>query len=116
MEFNFEPQTTRHFIQLHEISQSPYNFEVDQGNIQWLGYEPGKSYLTTIGQQVVRQNLKKSTWNCHEDNSNMQTNCINNFYNKKLGCILPWLQVFDYNNPTMPTEVCQGKDKFNEFR
>ena len=116
MEFNFEPQTTRHFIQLHEIGQSPYNFEVDQGNIQWIGYEPGKSYLTTIGQQVVRQNLKKSTWNCHEDNSNMQTNCINNFYNKKLGCILPWLQVFDYNNPTMPTEVCQGKDKFNEFR
>ena len=45
MEFNFEPQTTRHFIQLHEIGQSPYNFEVDQGNIQWIGYEPGKSYL-----------------------------------------------------------------------
>ena len=116
MEFNFEPQTTRHFIQLHEIGQSPYNFEVDQGNIQWLGYEPGKSYLTTIGQQVVRQNLKKSTWNCHEDNSNMQTNCINNFYNKKLGCILPWLQVVDDNNPKMLTEVCQGKEKFDEFR
>ena len=46
--------------------------------------------------------------NCHEDNSNKQTNCLNRFYANKLGCRLPW---------TVENGAkCTGKDKFAEFR
>ena len=77
-----------------------------------IGSEPGKTYLTTVGQQTVITNLKKSTWNCHEDNKNSQTDCINKFYSKKLGCILPWIKVVDDFTKT----ICNGTEKFKEFR
>ena len=34
--------------------------------------------------------LKKSTYDCYEDNSIRMTNCMNEFYAKELGCKLPW--------------------------
>ena len=84
---------------VHDIGQSPYNYEINQNEVEMIGLENpwhhenfGKTYRAIIGQQVVTQKLKKSAaQNCHEDNSNKQTLCINNFYNKKLGCTLPWL-------------------------
>lgn len=45
---------------------------------------------------------------CNEDNSNKIMNCFNNFYAKKLGCMLPWIQ----NNG----KKCTGKEKFQEFK
>ena len=86
-------------VMLHDIGQSPYNYEINQNEVEMIGLENpwhhenfGKTYRAIIGQQVVTQKLKKSAaQNCHEDNSNKQTLCINNFYNKKLGCTLPWL-------------------------
>ena len=97
---------------MHEIGQSPYNAEVDQGKTEWVSPEPGKTYLTTISQQTVTKTLKKSSWNCHEDNSNWQPKCINNFYHKKLGCILPWLDEEEY----FKWPKCIGNEKFWEFR
>ena len=77
-----------YFIQLHEINQSPHNYEVNQGKIEWIGL--GNTYLIGTGTQTVTKKLKTSTLKCHEDNSNMQKNCIDDFYSEKLGCILPW--------------------------
>ena len=55
----------------------------------------GNKYRIIIGQQIVTQSLKTSTRNCHEDNLNIQSDCINNVYSKILGCNLPWSKVFD---------------------
>ena len=73
---------------LHEINQSPHNYEVNQGTIEWIGQ--GSTYAIGTGTQTVTKKLKTSTLKCHEDNSNMQKNCIDDFYSEKLGCILPW--------------------------
>ena len=55
----------------------------------------GNKYRIIIGQQIITESLKKSTRNCHEDNLNIQSECINNVYSKILGCNLPWSKVFD---------------------
>ena len=34
--------------------------------------------------------VKKSTYDCYEDNSMKMTHCINDFYATQLGCQLPW--------------------------
>ena len=97
---------------MHEIGQSPYNFEVDQGKVKIVAPESGKTYVTNVGQQTITKKLKKSTWNCHEDNSNLQTNCISNFYSNKLGCTLPWVQ----EKHDFTQRKCKGEAKFQEFR
>ena len=56
--------------------------------MEWIGV--GNNYAINTGTQIVTKKLKTSTSICHEDNSNMQKNCIDDFYAEKLGCVLPW--------------------------
>ena len=95
---------------MHETKQSPYNYIVDQGKLRWIvnGYQN----VIFMGKQEVTKRLKKSKFNCLEDNSNKQTECINEYYASKLSCILPWVPS---NNP-QNRQKCQGKEKFTEFR
>ena len=95
---------------MHETKQSPYNYVVDQGKLKWIvnGYQN----VIFMGKQEVTKRLKKSKFNCLEDNSNKQTECINEYYASKLNCTLPWVPS---NNP-QNRQQCQGKEKFTEFR
>ena len=56
--------------------------------------------------------MKKSKFNCHEDNSYKQTDCLNEYYASKLNCNLPWVT----SNLSQNREQCQGKEKFTEFK
>ena len=67
---------------------------------------------TMSGQQDVVKRLKKSNFMCNEDNSNRQTDCLNNYYASKLNCTLPWIYADNQDH----TGLCDGKDKFEEFR
>ena len=100
-------------MQMHETKQSPYNYVVDQGKLQWIvnGYQN----VIFMGKQEVTKRLKKSKFNCHENNSNKQTECINEYYASKLNCTLPWVPSNNPNNP-QNRQQCQGKEKFTEFR
>ena len=93
-------------IEIHEIGQSLHNYYMDQRKVEWI--LPEKAYRTKFGKQVVTQKLKTSKMDCIEDNSNNMMNCINNFYAKKLGCTLPWVQESGVK--------CHGKEKFEEFK
>ena len=95
---------------MHETKQSPYNYLVDQGKLRWI--VNGYHNVIFMGKQEVTKRLKKSKFNCLEDNSNKQTECINEYYASKLNCILPWVPS---NNP-QNRQKCQGKEKFTEFR
>ena len=97
-------------MQMHETKQSPYNYVLDQGKIKWIvnGYQN----VIFMGKQELTKRLKKSKFNCLEDNSNKQTECINEYYASKLNCTLPWVPS---NNP-QNRQQCQGKEKFTEFR
>ena len=64
------------------------------------------------GQQEVTSRMKKSKFNCHEDNSNKQTECLNEYYASKLNCTLPWVAS---KRPQNRVE-CKGRDKFIEFK
>ena len=95
---------------MHEAKQSPYNYVVDQGKIQWIVNRYNN--VIFMGKQEVTKRLKKSKFRCLEDNSNKQTECINEYYASKLNCTLPWIPS---NNP-QNRQQCQGKEKFAEFR
>ena len=94
------------FIEIHEMGQSLHNYYIDQRKIEHIASE--KVYRKKFGKQVLTQKLKTSKMNCNEDNSNKMMNCVNNFYAKKLGCTLPWIQENEVK--------CTGKEKFAEFR
>ena len=94
------------FIEIHEIGQSLHNYYIDQHKFEWI--VPKKTYRKKFGKQVVTQMLKKPKMDCHEGNSNIMMNCVNNFFAKKLGCTLPWVK----ENKTK----CTGKEKFEEFK
>ena len=98
---------------MHETKQSPYNYVVDQGKIQWI--VNGYNNVIFMGKQKVTKRLKKSKFNCHENNSNQQTECLNEYYASKLNCTLPWVPSNNPNNP-QNRQQCQGKEKFTEFR
>ena len=59
-------------------------------------------------------NINKSNYTCNEVASNGFMHCMENYYSKKLGCVLPWALVHSQNNQNM--NVCKGKDKYLEFK
>ena len=100
-----------YFIELHESGQSQYNYDVDVSRIEYLDKDSHVLY-TMSGQQDVVKRLKKSNFNCHEDNSNKQASCLNNYYASKLNCTLPWVHANNQDHG----DLCNGKDKFKEFK
>ena len=93
-------------VEIHEIGQSPYDYDMDQGKVKW--FPQNSAHLIIAGKQIITNKLKSPKMNCHEDNSNEQTKCLNKFYAKKLGCTLPWVED--------KGAKCTGKDKFVEFK
>ena len=95
-----------HSIEVHEEDQSKHNYYIDRRKIEYI--LNNEISFVKFGKQIVTKNLKTSKRDCQEDNSIKLTNCLNSFYAKKLGCILPWVQESG--------ERCTGKEKFEEFR
>ena len=96
-------------IEMHENGQSEYNYELVQGNFHYV--KNGKFMRINLEpQQIVTQNLHKSSYQCHENNSHSFSGCLNDYYEIKLGCNLPWVM----KNKNRST--CTSKSKFEEFR
>ena len=100
-----------YFIEVHESGQSQYNYDVDISKIRYVDKDSHVVY-TMSGQQNVVKWLKKSNFMCHEDNSNHQADCLNNYYASKLNCTLPWARSHNQEH----TGLCDGKNKFEEYR
>jgi hypothetical protein len=111
LEFDIESPFDYYYIEMHESGQSQYNYKVQYSSIELLDKDSHVVY-TMSGQQDVVKRLKKSNFECNEDNSNKQADCLNNYYASKLNCVLPWVHT---DNPE-PADLCDGKDKFEEFR
>ena len=58
--------------------------------------------------------MNKHSYTCNENNQNDFMQCVENYYSKKLGCLLPWTIKEGKNNHT--GNACKGKDKFREFK
>ena len=78
---------TPYYLQFHENGQSPYGFDIDISQVFW--FNSGKALKLHFGQQINTIRVNKSNYTCNEDNSNHFMECLENYYSKKLGCILP---------------------------
>ena len=63
--------------------------------------------------QINTLNMNKHSYTCNEDNQNHFMQCVENYYSKKLGCMLPW-SIKDWQN-NYTGNACKGKEKFKEF-
>ena len=99
----------QYYLQFHENGQSPYGYDFDTDQRFWIN---SSSLYLEFGKQIKTIRLNKSNYTCNKDNSNHFMKCLENYYSKNLGCILPWTMIEKINGKN----VCQGKDKFQEYR
>ena len=67
-----------------------------------------------FSKQTDNLNINKSNYTCNDVASNGFMHCMENYYSKKLGCVLPWALFHGVNNQSM--NICKGKEKYWEFR
>ena len=97
-------------MQFHQDGCSPYLYKFAQD--KKLSFE--KLLAMEFNKQRDNLNINKSNYTCNEVASNGFMHCMENYYSKKLGCVLPWALVHSQNNQNM--NVCKGKDKYLEFK
>ena len=56
--------------------------------------------------------VRRSKYDCHEDNSMTFTNCIDEFFAEQLNCYLPWTTIPKYQN----YQQCQTSNQLEQFR
>ena len=99
-------------LQYHQEGDSPYAYKLTQEEIHWIGKD---SYLFFIlMKQIDTLNMNKQSYTCNENNQNNFMQCVENYYSKRLGCLLPWTLKDGQNNHNGHT--CKGRDKFREFK
>ena len=67
-----------------------------------------------LEKQIDTINMNKPNYTCDENNSNNFMHCMEKYYSRKLGCILPWVLKKNINVDSM--NLCEGKAKFKEFK
>ena len=95
-------------IEKHEPGQSLHNFQLNL--LEGMEYQEPKYQTREVLTPIEMIALKKSTFDCYEDNSMKMTNCINDYINQKLDCILPW------TTKASNMKLCRGPEKLIQFR
>ena len=109
---SFVTSSLMYELQLHQEGQSPYAYKFAEEEIHWFGNE---SYFTlTLMYQIDTVNMNLHRYTCNESNQNNFMHCVESYYAKRLGCLLPWSVKDGQNNPS--GNVCKGKDKFREYK
>ena len=98
-----------YYVQFHEEGQSPYNYDMDKSNTYW--FDSGNVLTIEFGDQIQTMKMNKRSFSCKEDNSRGFTDCINDYYERKMSCKLPW-RFKNKNN----IDICKGALKFSEYR
>ena len=99
-------------VQFHPEGESPYAYKFAAENSHWI--ENDSNVYITLLKQIDTLNMNKYSYTCNEDSQNNFMNCVENYYSKRLGCLLPW-SIKD-NQKNNSDNVCKGKDKFKEYK
>ena len=91
-----------YFFIKHEKLQLSNNYDLDLSHIELLGFKQG---YTQFLEETQTTSVKRSKYDCYEDNAMYITNCIDEFYGKQLKCNLPWATKMD---PDL--KQCESKD------
>ena len=104
-----------YFLQFHEEGHSPYLQKFAHDQWRWIH---SNSFLRlTFGKQIDTININKSNYTCTDENSNRFMHCMENYYSKKLGCLLPWAMKNEINNGSINLiNLCEGTERFKEFK
>ena len=105
-------QSPYHALQFHQEGNSPYLYQFAQD--EWLWFENNNLLNIELGKQIDTTNINKSNYTCSDDNSNSLMQCMEKFYSKQLGCILPWTLNKNIKEDIM--NLCKGKEKFKDFK
>ena len=99
-----------YLLQFHQEANSPYLFNLEQDDVLW--FERKTLFYSSFGKQIDTININKSNYTCDEGNSKAFMHCMENYYSRKLGCILPW----SLNNSLKYARlnICEGKEKFEK--
>ncbi len=101
------PKQGGFYFEKHEYGQSMQNYDFDRSQVEILHDNRAyNEYLT----ETETNWLKKSNFECIEDNSIFMTSCIDEFIAEEIGCILPWTKTIS------KLEKCSGTQKLIEFR
>ena len=98
------------YYERHEHGNSKQNYDFDTTS----GFNMLGNYKLSV--EMLKQTdttfLKKSTYDCYEDNSMKMTNCMNDFYANELGCKLPW----DTKSKLVELKNCETATELDTFR
>ena len=97
-------------IEKHEAGQSLHNFQLNL--LEGLEYHEPNSQSREVLTPIETISLKKSTFDCYTENTFQRTNCIDDYINEKLDCILPWTTTKVSNMKFL----CNGPEKLLQFR
>ena len=99
------------YFERHEQGNSKQNYDFDETyGFEFSMLTNHKGSLEAIATETVTTSLKKSNYDCYEDNSMKMTDCINDFYADQLGCKLPWTK------NDLDLEYCKTAEKLEKFR
>ena len=98
------------YLERHEAgnSRSNYDFDLTSG----FDLLPNWRSSLEVLAETETIHLKKSTYDCYDDNSMKMTHCINDFYAQQLGCQLPWATESNLKG----WEECQSPEALVQFR
>ena len=105
---DYNPSTNIYFTK-HEYKQLRHSYQIDQSlSYQLLMKHEGH---TEYFIQIETSHLKKSRFDCFEDNSMYFKDCIEEFIAEQIGCYLPWTK-----QSPISRNVCQGQQELKDFR
>ena len=95
------------YYERHEPDNSRHNFDFDKTS----GFDMLGNWEKTLVvlKETQTTTLRKSSFDCYEDNSMKMTNCINDFYADQLGCKLPWTQ-------SKSDKICTTHQQLEKFK
>ena len=104
--------STWYYLQFHQEGQSPYSYKFAKEGLHWIVIN--QHLVFTFMKQTDTLKTNKHSYTCNEDNQNHFVHCVEKYYSKRLGCLLPWSIKEGQNDHS--GNVCKGKDKFREFK
>ena len=98
------------YYERHEYGNSKQNYDFDMTS----GFDMLPNWRSSLEvlEQTETISLKKSNYDCYEDNSMKMTDCINDFYASQLGCKLPWA----VRSKLEHMEECQTAEQLEVYR
>ena len=95
---------------MHERGQSSLYFGKDYSKEFDYLNDDSYTHMKTLEMTLV-QKMKLSRYDCDESNSQMFVDCINEYYEEKLNCNLPWIN----RNSENPQKTCASDKDYEEY-